>query len=280
MKIRSLFSRLTEKKAPLPLARAYAHSDSNKLRPLAGALGKGFESMEVDVWLVKGKLRAGHDLHDLCLGRTLEDTYLKPLAARVRRNNGSVHPGGTQSIQLLIDVKSEPTETYKAVHELLEKYKDILTVFTDDGVQEGAVTAVISGNRDLGAMKAQKERYAAYDGRLKDLDDTATPCTFMPVISASWPAHFTWDGAGPMPAEEREKLSKWVQAAHAEGRRLRFWATPEKKHAHREALWKELLAAGVDYISTDKPSDLAAWLKKNDPKPSTPPIKWFLKPGR
>lgn len=36
---------------------------------------------------------------------------------------------------------------------------------------------------------------------------------------------------------------------------MRFWATNDMPGPAREALWRELAAAGVDYINTD---DLAA----------------------
>ena len=58
-----------------------------------------------------------------------------------------------------------------------------------------------------------------------------------------------------MPADEREKLEQFVQKAHAHGRLVRFWATPE-----RTEVWKDLRSAGVDLINTDKLAELEQFL--------------------
>ncbi len=81
-----------------------------------------------------------------------------------------------------------------------------------------------------------------------------------------------------MPAKERRKLRDIVKTAHANGQRCRFWATPDHDPSAREAVWKELVAAKVDYIVSDHPAALAKWLRSNDPQPSAPEIIWFQKP--
>ena len=55
-------------------------------------------------------------------------------------------------------------------------------------------------------------------------------------------------------------LERIVKAAHARGRLVRFWATPDARSASRQALWRELLAAGVDLINTDDLQGLQAFL--------------------
>jgi hypothetical protein len=63
-----------------------------------------------------------------------------------------------------------------------------------------------------------------------------------------------------MPAAEREKLDAVVEAAHAKGRLVRFWATPDARSATRQALWRELLSVGVDLINTDDLEGLKSFL--------------------
>ena len=41
---------------------------------------------------------------------------------------------------------------------------------------------------------------------------------------------------------------------------MRFWATPDVAGPARDALWRELLAAGVDYLNTDDLAGLEAFL--------------------
>ena len=113
---------------------------------------------------------------------------------------------------------------------------------------------VISGFRPRELMAKQPVRYAGFDGRLDDLDSTE-PATFMPMISDRWDKYFSWRGDGPMPAAEREKLQGIVKQAHSKGRIVRLWATPELP-----TVWKELRAAGVDLINTDRLAELRSFL--------------------
>jgi glycerophosphoryl diester phosphodiesterase len=94
----------------------------------------------------------------------------------------------------------------------------------------------------------------AIDGRLADLDREASQ-ELLPLISESWTDHFKWRGRGPMPAAERERLQELVEQVHKQGRRLRFWATPDNP-----AVWKELQAAGVDVIGADNLEALQKFL--------------------
>ena len=99
-------------------------------------------------------------------------------------------------------------------------------------------------------MEAQKVRLAAYDGRLSDLGSGA-PAAFVPLISSNWNSTFTWQGVGEMPADQRATLRRVVDTAHTNGQRVRFWATPDVPGTAREAVWSELVGAGVDHLNTD-----------------------------
>lgn len=247
-----------------PLEHAHAHNDYEHDRPLADALDHGFTSVEADVWLVDGELRVAHDLVDARPGQTLTSLYLKPLAQRVHAGGGRVYPRWRGSFQLLIDIKSDGPSTYQAVDAALREFRFMLTQWTNGHERGGAVEVVISGNRPRADMLAQRSRLAGYDGRLADLG-TGTPAGFMPLVSDNWTNAFTWQGVGPMPAAERAKLRGIVAQAHEAGYRIRFWATPDTAGAAREAVWRELLAAGVDHINTDDLAGLREFLLANDP---------------
>jgi hypothetical protein len=248
-----------------PLERAHAHNDYEHDRPLHDALDHGFTSVEVDVWLVDGELRVAHDLVATQPGVTLESLYLEPLAERVAANRGSVYRGWDGSLQLLIDIKSEASATYAAIDDALRAHPRLMTRWTDGRMEERAVTAVISGNRPLAEMTAQRSRVAGYDGRLSDLG-SGLPATLMPLVSDNWTRHFTWLGIGPMPENERAKLREIVATAHANGYRVRFWATPDLPGPQRDALWAELVAADVDHVNTDDLAGLQAFLLAHDPQ--------------
>ncbi|MGW6930787.1 phosphatidylinositol-specific phospholipase C/glycerophosphodiester phosphodiesterase family protein [Lentzea sp. NPDC054927] len=247
-----------------PLERAHAHNDYEHDRPLADARDRGFTSVEADVWLVDGELRVAHDLADARPGRTLRSLYLQPLTELVRANGGHVFPRWRGSFQLLVDIKSDGPATYQAVDETLREFRPMLTQWVNGRERSGAVEVVISGNRPREDMLAQRVRLAGYDGRLGDLGSGA-PAGFMPLVSDNWTKNFTWQGVGPIPVAEREKLHRIVSQAHAAGYRVRFWATPDTEGEAREAVWRQLVAAGVDHINTDDLAGLRQFLLANDP---------------
>jgi hypothetical protein len=263
----------SEKSSVIPLAKAHAHNDYEHTRPLHDALSHGFTSVEADVWLVDGKLLVAHDLADVKPERTLRSLYLEPLEERMAKNKSSIYPGYNQDFLLWIDIKSEGEATYRAIHKELKHYSKFLTRFTPSGVKPNDVTVIISGNRPRELMENQSVRHAFYDGRMSDLGSN-TSNHFMPVISDNWNKHFTWRGIGPMPSHEREKLNRIVFTAHENGQIVRFWATPDADLSNREAVWNELLKAGVDLINTDDLAGLQKFLLENDPNPTGTHIKW------
>ncbi|MFI1970897.1 hypothetical protein BLA24_07170 [Streptomyces cinnamoneus] len=243
-----------------PLRNAHAHNDYAHPHPLTDALAHGFNSVEADIWLVGDKLLVAHDASGLDPRRTLEALYLDPLLRRVRANHGRVYAGHDLSLQLLIDIKTAGDATYRALSRHLRPYHSMLSSCTGGRVHRDAVTAVVSGDRGARApMAAEHVRHAFYDGRLSDLG--GAPASFAPLVSDDWSHTFTWQGVGPMPARERAALTRIVTTAHAERRHVRFWATPDVPGPARTALWRELLAAGVDYLNTDDLAGLEAFLR-------------------
>jgi glycerophosphoryl diester phosphodiesterase len=244
--------------SPVPLTRAHAHNDYEHPRPLLDALEQGFCSVEADVWLVEGRLLVSHNLADAQPQRTLEALYLRPLQERAERQGGRVFPGGP-SVTLLIDVKSEATNTWLALRDVLQRHEKLFTRFHADRTETNAVTVIVSGNRARELMLADTNRLAGYDGRLDDLETPSSP-HFIPLISDNWLKQFEWKaraGDGPMPAAERHKLISLVQRAHGQGRRLRLWAAPDNARA-----WAELQSTGVDLINTDDLAGLAKFLRR------------------
>ena len=129
-----------------------------------------------------------------------------------------------------------------------------MTPGADRKQRSAPVAAIISGNRATQRIAADKTRLVGVDGRLSDLG-TDLPAGLMPLISDNWRNHVAWSGTGPMPGSGRDKLRAIVEKAHRDGRRVRFWNTPENV-----ALWAELYAAGVDLINTDDLAKLQRFL--------------------
>lgn len=240
---------------PRPLSRAHAHNDYEHSRPLLDALGHGFCSVEADIFLVDGDLLVAHNLPDVDQRRTLQSLYLDPLRQRVKRNGGRVYKQGPQ-FWLLIDVKSDASATFRALHALLQQYSDIVASVDDGLTSDAAVRIVVSGNRDQAAIAAAQPRYAGIDGRITDLESDKSS-QLLPWISDSWSRHFRWRGVGDFPDDERKTLHAWVDQTHAQGRMLRLWATPDAPQ-----VWAVLHEAGVDLINTDDLPGLQAFLLK------------------
>jgi hypothetical protein len=226
-----------------PLTNTHSHNDYEQKRPLAEALEQGFCSVEADINLVNGKLLVAHSLAATRPELTLESMYLDPLRKRIKEQ-GAIYPGRPYFI-LLIDVKTAAEPTYAALEKVLENYRDVLSQFTESGCQTNHITVIVSGNRAIPVMAAEKSRLAAVDGRLDELA-SHPPVTLIPQVSEDWASFFHWRGTGPMPEDQRAKLRGIVQRLHSEGRTLRFWDTSD-----RPELWRELVDAKVDIIGAD-----------------------------
>lgn len=248
----------------LPLQRAHSHNDYEHRRPLFDALAHGFSSVEADVWLSRGQLLVAHSYWQTAPSRTLASLYLEPLRKRVQSNHGAVYRGSRQRVQLLIDVKSDSEDTYRAIDQQLARYAGMLTTFNRGEVRHGAVTAIISGNCPRALMAAQSRRFAACDGRIEDLGSAAS-ASLLPLISDRWSSVFDWQGAGAMPRAQRARLLSITRTAHTRGQQVRFWSTPDASQSRAQAaVWAELVAAGVDYINTDTLDALRGFLLRND----------------
>jgi len=254
----ALLMTATASAADKPVPRAHSHNDYEHKRPLFDALECGFCSVEADIFSTKDGLLVAHTPLGLNPERTLQKLYLDPLQERIRTNGGTVYKG-QPTFYLLIDVKTDAKASGAALAKVLAKYPKMLTTTSEGKTKWQAVTIVISGNCDREAMAAETVRYAAIDGRPKDLEGKESAET-IPWVSASWTSQFGWKGIGKMPEADRTKMRDMVQKAHDQGRLVRFWAAPDNAES-----WEEQHAAGVDLINTDKLAELQTFLLAKKP---------------
>lgn len=240
-----------------PLTAAHAHNDYRHPHPLFDALDNGFCSVEADVFEVDGELQVGHDRSELRRGRTLRSLYLDPLRERSLQNHGRVYPEGPV-FTLLVDFKSPAQATYATLKRILADYESMLVRVVNGQRHESAVQVILSGNRptsDVAAEYRQGYCLVAIDGRLSDLSETQSR-PWMPLISDRWTSHFQWDGTEEFSDVERQELERLVRLTHAQGKRLRFWETPD-----RQSMWQHLQQADIDLINTDDLAGLAGFLR-------------------
>lgn len=232
---------VTAQIVPIP---GHSHNDYNRERPLIGALELGYRSIEVDVYLHKGKLRVSHDPFGLGGKPTLEELYLEPLATICNSNAEKYALDSLKPLILMIDFKSDAEETYAALKPFLAMYKDMLTI-TGDKPKKGYVHVLISGNKPYESVAKEKSRIVSLDYKF-DFCREHPNDSFITRASDNYKTYFTWNGKGEMPWQEKIMLDELVNLAHAEGREVRFWNMPETAEA-----WKLFLDMGIDWIHVD-----------------------------
>ncbi|TFH25582.1 MAG: hypothetical protein E4H10_09200, partial [Bacteroidia bacterium] len=236
---------------------AHAHNDYMHEHPLFDALENGFRSIEADVFTQDDSLYVAHDRKDIKPGRTLRALYLEPLMEYISDGEQTIYDSAYPLI-LLIDIKDDALTTYSLLDRILNDYREILCKVSQEAYDGGSVMVVVSGNRPVEYMMQQTHRFAFVDGRMEDLSEEYPPL-LMPLISDRWTKYFSWMGKGDMPEKERMQLRLYVQYAHKNGQLIRFWATPDIPGKEREAVWTELLEAGVDLVNTDDLGGLRAF---------------------
>ncbi len=226
----------------------HAHNDYLNKPALFEALKAGLISVEADVHLMKGDLYVAHVRP---LGRnkkrSLENLYLKPMFERVQKYNGKVYPEYDGPFYLMIDFKGGSVEMYERLLELLEPYRSMLTTMENGEYKPRAVTVFLSGSKPTEAVLRTEPMLAFIDGRPSDIGKGYSSWV-MPVVSDHYKNHLKWNGKGDISDEEQVKLRKLVSKVHAEGKKLRLWASPDNPNA-----WKTFRKIGVDLINTDKP---------------------------
>lgn len=226
-----------------PLLKAHAHNDYEHERPFFEAFQLGFGSIEADVYAVNGELLVGHERAQLSLNRNLKDLYIDPIIRVLKANKeGNFH-------QLLIDSKTAADSTLPLIIAALKPHSEI--------IQQKGFRIVISGNRPKPSQYIESPAWITFDGR----SDERFPTNKVVLESESMLKFGFWNGQSPIPAALKEKLKTYVDQVHANGRKVRLWATPDSLLGYQA-----LLDIGVDYIGTDKLRLLADYLKFSESK--------------
>lgn len=241
----------------VPLQHAHAHNDYKHKHPLYDAMGYGFTSFEADIFLKHQTFIIAHVSPIFKKRKTLEALYLQPLA-ELLKEKAYVYDEYHEPILLLIDIKTEANSTYLALLPLLEKYKQLLSSCTNGKVQKGAITIVLTGNKPTQLLQQETTRLMFLDESLLSIQKNKFSNTLAPLTSTKYSNLLKWKGKGTVPENEKNKLKEFTQLAHAQGKKVRLWASPENKE-----VWKLLLDCGVDYINTDQLQAFSNFSKKN-----------------
>ncbi|HEX6432162.1 MAG TPA: alkaline phosphatase [Niastella sp.] len=230
------------------VANAHSHNDYEQPVPLYTAYHEGFGSIEADIFWHNEELLVAHDTNELALHRTLEDLYLKPLEAFVKKNNGHIYADSSRRLQLMIDIKSEAVPTLSKLVELLQKYPTL--------TQCSTLQIAISGNRPEVSTYTSYPAFISFDGELNK-EYPADALSRIVMMSGELKKYTKWNGKGIIPAPEWRVLQQAVSKAHALKKTVRFWGAPDFTNA-----WYQLIRLQVDYINTDSIKALADFLRK------------------
>jgi hypothetical protein len=199
---------------------------------------------------------------------TLEQLVLAPLAERVKPTaHGRVYPGRPEPFLLLLRLgpDHDPAGAYTALDAQLRGHASMLTRYAGGRIAPGALTVVLSGPHWPRRLLADAyERYAFTEGTFADLDSPTAPPSLVPLVSDGFAARFGWDPRErwvELPPEARHIMRSLVRAAHDDGRWVRFVDVPDRPRRVRLGLWRELRAAGADFIGTADTAALARFLR-------------------
>jgi hypothetical protein len=230
----------------------HSHNDYTHEHPLFDALGYGYKSIEIDVWLHNGKLIVDHDGIGLDGKKDIEEEYLLPTIERVKAHHGWVYDGDTTPTIFMVEFKNDPEACYTVLKGLIEKHK---ALFCDRMGRGGPIKLLITGHRPWASLLKGDALYITADGDIKQSADSI-PNYILERVSDPYGQHFTWKGHGTMPKAQKSKLAALVKVAHDHGRQIRFYGLPQN-----ENVWSEMLDAGVDWINVDKLGEFAAFYK-------------------
>ena len=231
------------------VANTHSHNDYEQRTPFWLAWNEQFGSIEADIWLVNGTVLVGHDRKELEVPRTLEEYYIKPLAACVKRNNGYPYSDTARRLQMLIDVKADSVNTLAALIKLLNKYPAL--------EHSPDITWVISGNRPSPVLYPTYPPFIAFDGILHDTY-TSKELARIAMMSDDLKYYTKWDTRIGIPDTARKVLAAAIHHSHALHLPVRFWDAPDFP-----AAWRTLEELQVDYINTGHIRELASWLNTN-----------------
>lgn len=227
----------------------FAHNDYVQKKPLLLAYDKQVGFIEADVFLIQGKLLVAHTRIEVDADKTLESMYLKPLALLVERNNGYAYPDTSKTLTLMIDLKTNGEPTLDALVEALNNYPKL--------THSKTLQVAVSGDMPKPDKWINYPSFIKFDGR-PGVTYSAEQLARIRLISNSFSEYSRWNGKGELKMEEQYKFTQVIDAAHALGKPMRFWAIPDNPMG-----WKKLMSMKVDILNTDHVEDLTMFLSQS-----------------
>lgn len=235
--------------AAQPPVLIHSHNDYAQRVPFYQAYAQQVSSIEADVFLHDGQLLVGHDVEDLRADMTFEALYVEPIVTLFARNGGRAFRDSDQTLQLMVELKSETDPTLRAVAALLGRWPEVF----DPEVNPAAVRVAVTGRVPAPEAFDRYPRFLGFDG-VWDADYTPEQLARIALISTNFRDFSQWNGKGTIIPAEKERLEQVIDRAHEQGKPVRFWNAPEGT-----TVYYTFYDMGIDYINTDKPEVCAAF---------------------
>ena len=235
--------------AAQPPVLIHSHNDYAQRVPFYQAYAQQVSSIEADVFLHDGQLLVGHDVEDLRADMTFEALYVEPIVTLFARNGGRAFRDSDQTLQLMVELKSETDPTLRAVAALLGRWPEVF----DLEVNPAAVRVAVTGRVPAPEAFDRYPRFLGFDGAW-DADYTPEQLERIALISTNFRDFSQWNGKGTIIPAEKERLEQVIDRAHEQGKPVRFWNAPEGT-----TVYYTFYDMGIDYINTDNPEVCAAF---------------------
>ena len=235
--------------AAQPPVLIHSHNDYAQRVPFYQAYAQQVSSIEADVFLHDGQLLVGHDVEDLRADMTFEALYVEPIVTLFARNGGRAFRDSDQTLQLMVELKSETDPTLRAVAALLGRWPEVF----DPEVNPAAVLVAVTGRVPAPEAFDRYPRFLGFDGAW-DADYTPEQLERIALISTNFRDFSQWNGKGTIIPAEKERLEQVIDRAHEQGKPVRFWNAPEGT-----TVYYTFYDMGIDYINTDNPEVCAAF---------------------
>lgn len=235
--------------AAQPPVLIHSHNDYAQRVPFYQAYAQQVSSIEADVFLHDGQLLVGHDVEDLRADMTFEALYVEPIVTLFARNGGRAFRDSDQTLQLMVELKSETDPTLRAVAALLGRWPEVF----DPEVNPAAVRVAVTGRVPAPEAFDRYPRFLGFDGAW-NADYTPEQLERIALISTNFRDFSQWNGKGTIIPAEKERLEQVIDRAHEQGKPVRFWNAPEGT-----TVYYTFYDMGIDYINTDNPEVCAAF---------------------
>ena len=175
----------------------------------------------------------------------------------------SLGVGNVEPLQVLIDIKNNPNESWPAVVKALEplRKRGFLTRYKHGKIIPGPIITIGTGATPLHQVIDKYERDVFYDCQLDGLHKPPPKVngkqyhwnnTLCPIASADFkPISFNYTGIHEPSNAVKQSHSKYIHQAHKSGIKTRFWDTPAWPKYARNRVNRFLLEIGSDWINAD-----------------------------